>query len=273
VDLHVIGIGEADGAPRVLTAGGPDGLSQRALVGDFSWTVVGPRTCIGKFGPDGPTACPSSELVGGDTQCLPCSGLEHPECIFEPLCAADPSACECPYGAIPHVVYAAFYGTLPKIGMTQERRITHRLREQGADAYFVVAQCPNRATARRTERAVSVLYGIPEFRSHRETLPQLSHPVAWDLIARRAQELRDRLAARFPVSPTLTTILDHPVAQPLPARPRRRPVVGRHAGSWLGAKGPNLFYLDASESPLAQALPRVVALRAGDLLGHRIRVD
>lgn len=271
---HIVGAGEGAGVPRLWLE--RDGETQALpLVGDFHVHVGGPRLCVGRWSDGRLVPCPQGALVAGEARCGPCTGLEHPECVFEPLCRNDPSGCACArsFRGVEHVVYCAFHGTLPKVGMTQARRVGARLREQGADLYFVVARGIDRAGARALERAVSAVDGVPEHRSHRETLPQLARPVDWSAVEARARALAARLAARHPVDATLHRIDDHPVRQPLPARPRRVQPHGRHRGTWLGMKGNHLFYqeppgpgrLDAGTGPVA-------AVKRSDLVGRFVTI-
>ncbi len=268
--LHLIAAGDDQGVPILIAAsaaGGPP--VPLALAGAFSWKVSGTRTCIGRWRSGTHEPCPTQAPVTSDFACLTCLGLETPECIFEPLCAADPASCHCPFGPLPHVVYAAFYGPLAKVGMTQAWRLGTRLREQGADAYFVAAQCSDRASARATERSIAFLYGIPEFRMPREILPQMARAVDWGIVQARAAALRDRLAARFTSPGPIVQIADHPVRQPLPSVPHRVQPFGRHAGTWLGAKGQNLFYEDERAGLVSGGHP-VAAIKCRDLLGRTI---
>lgn len=172
----------------------------------------------------------------------------------------------------PHVVYAAFYGILPKVGMTSSQRLRDRLREQGADAGFVLQECRDRAEARATEKAVARLYGLPEWRRAGEILRQLTRPVEWDRILARADDLRTRVQGAYEPWPETLRIDEVPLEQPLPAPPQRVPVEGDHEGTWLGGKGNFLFYRAASAGPLDVGSPPVHALRRQDLVGRVIRV-
>ncbi len=262
----------------VILAADPDAhgaLMALPVAGRFDWTLGTERTCVGRIEDGIHLPCPDHAPVTQWSQCGRCSPLVSPECVFEPKCKIDPSTCTCPFGPIPHVVYAAFHGSLPKIGMTQERRVERRLHEQGADAWFIVARCPDRATARETERRISRLYRVPEYRAHREVLPQLARPVDWTRIERRADDLRRRLRPRFEADDDLHRITGYPIEQPLPLPPRRRYAVGRHAGTWLGAKGPHLIYR-ARQGPDTLEVgvgPPLVALKLSDLAGRRIRIE
>ncbi len=186
----------------------------------------------------------------------------------------DPAACAClaSFKGVEHVVYLAFHGILPKVGMTQAWRVARRLREQGADAYFVVRGGLDRPGARLFEKQLHALHRVPEHRNHHETLPQMARPVPWPVVLERAAAWRERLAEHAPGP--IITIEDHPIAQPLAARPRRVVAWGPHAGTWLGAKGNHLFFEEADRpGRLELGVPRVAALKRGDLLGRRVVVE
>ncbi len=255
-------------------ADAPGALLPLPISGPFDWTLGAERTCVGRIENGIHLPCPDDTAVTQWAQCGRCSPLASPECVFEPKCKLDPSKCTCPFGPIPHVVYAAFHGSLPKIGMTQQRRVERRLLEQGADAWFIAAYCPDRASARETERRISRLYRIPEYRAHREVLPQLARPVDWQRIERRADELRRRLEGRFDVDGELHRLTDYPLEQPLSGVPRRRYAVGRHTGTWLGAKGPHLIYRarQGADTLDIGMGPPLVALKLSDLAGRRVLV-
>lgn len=269
---HIIGSGEEDGSP-VLWMSVAGGVKGMRLTGRFELDVVGPRRCTGTWGAGGRLACPQEAIVAEDAQCQACRGVERPECVFEPLCQGQAMACLCAKDfGVEHLVYCAFYGTLPKVGMTQARRVETRLREQGADLYFVVARGLARGEARTLERSISYLFRIPEHRSQREILPQLARPVPWETVESRATTLRERMRPHHPVEPELHRI-EHPVRQPLPGRPLPVRLHGVHAGEWLGAKGRHLFYARApSLHRLQTGSPAVAALKRWDLLGQSVRL-
>jgi len=269
-----------DGAHPRLEGTEGDVLSSLRAEGRFDWQVGAARRCVGwSHGAWRP--CPDDAEVGDAGQCMACfrgrgdPGRAHddPGCVFEPRCADDPTRCACSFGTPEHVVYIAFHGILPKVGMTLARRVRTRLTEQGADAYFVLARAAGRAEARRIERLASFLHGVPEWRTHKETLPQLVRPLPWPQIEARAQDLRDALRDRFAPEEALERIV-HPLPQPLPSPPRRVPTAGRHRGRWLGAKGAHLFYEEAPRPGHLKVGERgpVAALRLGDLLGREVRV-
>ncbi len=274
---HVLGYGSRP-APHLLLADGAGGTEGVPLDGPFDWRFGEVRRCVGSFEEDRHVSCPTGEPLAIHSQCDACSGLEDPACVFEPRCALDPASCHCvsTFKGVPHLVYCAFFGTLPKVGMTQARRFETRLREQGADAGFAIqahvrgrpGEILDRAAARQVEQSVRFLYGIPEHRSHRETLPQLARPVPWPEIQERSAGWMERLGERFDVLRELVRITDHSIIQPLPSVPRRSTVPGRHHGTWLGAKGQNLIYREGARSDRLDVGGRLVALKASDVVGR-----
>lgn len=276
--MHVVGTRWEDGAP-VVEAAVEGSLHALRLQGTLDWTVLPGRRCTGWH--DGAwRPCPDGAEVTEGPQCLPCfrgrgdpeRARDDPGCIFEPRCAQDPDHCACSFGAPEHMVYLAFHGILPKVGMTMARRERTRLVEQGADAYFVVARRPGRAAARQVERQVAFLHRIPEWRSHKETLPQLGRPVPWARIEARAKGLQEALSARY--GPEALQTLRHPVDQPLHATPRRVAPEGRHKGAWLGAKGSHFFYVEAPRPGVLDVggPGPVAAFSRRDLLGRTVEI-
>lgn len=272
--MHIVGTRWLAGRPCLIDHLGATLRPE----GAFHWDV-GARTCVG-YVDDGWHPCPDRAPMAHDAQCLACfrgrgipeRALDMPGCIFEPRCKGVPEQCVCSFGGrrvpVPHAVYIAFYGGLPKVGMTQERRIRRRLMEQGADAWFVAQRCQDRQEARRTELQIAALHGIPEYRSQREVFPQWMRPVDWPRIEAAARQWMAELASRFDVGPELHR-LDH--GPPLPARPHRAAAVGEHAGTWVGARGPSWFYRTKAEAGrLAVGGAPVLAVRRADLLGRWI---
>jgi hypothetical protein len=245
------------------------------LRGPFHW-LMGPRTCTG-YWTESWQPCPENAAVGDEWQCLQCfrgrgdprRRDDQPKCIFEPICKGVPAQCVCSFGGIKepveHLVYCAFYGPLPKVGMTMARRVAERLREQGADAYFVIARTPDRQSARALEKQVAFLFGLPEWRRHQEVLPQWTRPVDWNRVDAAAKDWVGRLQQRYAVEETCQHI-DHQMA-PLPGRPQRISAEGVHAGTWLGGRGSHVFYTPPS-GPLHTGMLPVRALKRNDLVGR-----
>lgn len=276
--MHVIGTSWHDGTPWLRVADG-DRLRDLPPEGAFDWTLE-ERTCTGYWSDDDGWAwrpCPDRAPVGHDTQCLlcfrgrgdPARRDDNPACIFEPVCRDRPDDCRCSFGGrdepVPHIVYLAMYGRLGKVGMTMERRVETRLREQGADAYVVLQRTPDRQTARATEQTIATLTGLPEWRRHDEILPQWSRPVDRAAIEAAATQWMADLETRFDVESTIHH-LDH--GAPLPATPRKAYPEARMAGEWMGARGP-YWFCDVA-GPLDVGTPRILAIRRGDLTGRWI---
>jgi hypothetical protein len=272
MQAHIVGVqDDAPGAMPQVLAQVQGGVRAIALVDAFDWRLSGDRHCIGQWIDGKHVPCPTMELVTQDHVCRACSGLEHPECVFEPLCQNDPKACLClaTFAGVEHVVYLAFHGILPKVGLTQAWRVERRLREQGADAYFVLQRGLDRPTARLVEKQVSFRHNVPEFRTHKQTFAALTRPVAWEAIHERAAAWREKLAADFEPGPT-QTIERTALPVPLPSTPRLLQAYGHHAGRWLGAKGNHLFYAQRPGPHQLSTGMAVAALRRSDLLGRAL---
>lgn len=274
--MHVLDSHWDGPRPRLLATDG-DRLVELRPEGTFRWTVGQARTCVGRFHDGGHRPCPDERPVGGDTVCARCAPA-WAECVFEPRAHADGD--DCPLCRRDHVVYVALYGGLPKVGLTQRWRLPARLREQGADAGFVLAGTDgdgaalDRRGARDVEQRVTFLHGIPQWRRHRETLPQLTRPLDWGLLETRARQLMDDLSNRWPVERALVRVEDVPLPVPLPSVPQRRPVAGEHGGRWVGAKGTHWFYVpDAAPGRLDVGFSPVAALKRSDLVGRWLTVD
>jgi len=261
--------------PAIVAAAADGTLETLPLDGEFALRAGPVRRCVGDVVDGRHVPCPTAEPVVRHRQCQRCSGLEDLGCVFEPRCRADPASCTCvtSFKGVPHVVYLAFHGTLPKVGLTTARRVEGRLREQGADAWLAITPAPDRGTARGLEMAISYLYGWPEHRSHRETLPQLARPVPWEAIERRAADARARLEGSYDVERVLHRIQDHSLAQPVGGVPRRVPTAGLHRGTWLGAKGNNLLYLEAPRpGRLDAGGAPIAAIKRSDLVGRMVEL-
>lgn len=273
--MHVLDSHWDGPRPRLLAADGDRTVELRPE-GAFRWRVGAQRTCVGRFEDGAHVPCPDRHPVGGLAACAACAP-EWAACVFEPRAHADD---DCPLCRRDHVVYVALYGGLPKVGLTQRRRLATRLREQGADAGFVLAGTDkagdplDRAAARDVEQRVTFLHGIPQWRRHRETLPQLTRPLDWDLIQDRARRWMDDLCDRWPVERDLVRVDDVPLPLPLPSAPQRRPVVGEHGGRWVGAKGTHWFYVpDHASGRLDVGFSPVAAVQRSDLVGRWVEVD
>jgi hypothetical protein len=272
--LHLLSVRDGP-EPAALARDGGGRLRLLPISGRFAWRLSGIRRCVGRMEGAEHQPCPADALVTHEPQCRACMGLEHPECVFEPRCQADPASCLCAatFRGVEHVAYLALFGTLPKVGMTQRWRIERRLREQGADAGVVFAGAASRGEARLLEKRAGVLFRVPEHRRPHELLSQMARPVPWPVVEARAREWQERLERAFPGHEGFHRLLpriEHAAPQPMPGLPRRVHPHGRHLGTWLGAKGNHLFYQDHGAGRLPLAQPPVAALKRSDLVGRLI---
>ncbi len=256
MNCHILAIDWMAGEP-VITAIGDQGLVNLSHQGPLDWTVGAEVHCVGRFDRDGHIPCPTNAPV---QQCADCAPAWM-DCVFEPREHDAP----CVLCDREHAVYVAFYGTLPKVGMTSARRLSTRLAEQGADAYFVAQRRPDRAAARATERTIAFLHGLPERRRHREYLGGWGRPLDRQRIEAKAEMWRETLAQRFDVESLQWTDQTLPA---LPSPPHVIAPVGRHQGTWLGAKGRFLCY--QTEAPFGKA---VHALDRHGLIGRWVTVQ
>jgi len=203
------------------------------------------KACIGSWDGEGNyKPCPEQMPVTRFSQCAQCSKeffIPDQECLFEPKC--DGTRClvqnrDWEFCKREHVVYVAFYDTRMKIGMSSSRRIDKRLIEQGADAYSVIGEFPNRKSARAAEKDISERLRIPQFYRQEVLLRNLSRPLDTKGIEGRLEALRLTLRGRFALEPEpLEWLTRYPIELPLRQTPRLRPSFGRHRGELVGIKG------------------------------------
>lgn len=259
--LHLVSADWYGGQLHLLGRDALGGLQDIVWQGRIDWRIEAGRHCVGAMGRDGHSPCPSRAPVTADRQCGRCAP-SWSACVFEPIDHGDERCFLCQRE---HVVYLALYGALPKVGMTSSSRVDVRLLEQGADGYFVIQRRRDRRAARRTERSVAMLHGIPEFRRHGELFAQMHRPGDPSMVANRAAAWSRKLADRFDVEPFQE--VRHPMFQVLPQRPGKMEPEGHHQGQARGAKGRYLFY--EAQTPLG---PAVRALKLGDLVGRTLEL-
>jgi len=205
--------------------------------------VLSPETiCVGDFRKEEYTPCPNGSKVGRTSQCRVCSKtlIERQGCIFEPLCHG--KRCESRICREEHAVYIAFYKTFPKIGMTLRPRLRTRLIEQGADAYSLVKELPDRLAARDYERKVSKRLGLPERIHPGRVLGLMAQETNEEMVRDVYLELKGKMKMGFKVDMgRLEWLRDYPI-DVLRSRPRKRDTPGRHKGKIVGLKGKYLIY-------------------------------
>jgi len=213
------------------------------------------KICIGSF-EDGYTPCPEKRSVETFRQCGECAPEEIPklECIFEPQ---DCEECEGGFCDETHAVYLAFHGTIPKIGMTSKDRLRKRLIEQGADAYALLLTVEDRRKAREEEKRLSKKLDILQRISSKKKLNRMARKLDKNIVERKYRGVKNRVAVG-----ELSFLEDYPIDLPLRAKPRLRPVPGRHEGETVGLKGEFLIYENNG----------LQALKISDLVGRKMLV-
>ncbi|MEM0448834.1 MAG: DUF2797 domain-containing protein [Methanomassiliicoccales archaeon] len=228
----------------------------------FEMSVEEERFCIGRFQEGRYVPCPDrARLDGPFAQCRSCASTWIPiqECIFEPKCAGD--MCDSPLCRKEHVVYATFFGDVVKIGMTAGSRLVERSIEQGADAVAKLVRLPNRMEARKAEKHISALLGLPQ-RVRAETMANevLKSPRPYELRAKH-QEILSRLDGIYALLEDSLILLDgYPGLEELrevECAPAKVPPTGPHSGRLICIKGRYLFYESREKETLMLPLADV----------------
>lgn len=227
-------------------------------LGKIDLNISQEKTCVGSLGEEY-KPCPDRKNVDEFIQCSGCA----PETIPKLRCIFEPGDCdECEYGdesfcQEPHVVYLAFHGKYPKIGMTKKARFEERMIEQGADAYALLATVENRVKAREEEKELSSRLSISQRVGSKKKLSTLSKKIDKELIRTKYKGVRNRAAVG-----KLHFINDYPISEPLRAKPRLRPTPGIHRGEMVGIKGKFLIYENSG----------LQALNLSDLPGRWMKI-
>jgi hypothetical protein len=141
----------------------------------ISWTLRGPKRCIGSITPSGRLErCPENSVVLGTNQkCGPCQAGD----IADPCIRCDGRRCDAldarklQCDATDYVIYAVIFNdrTL-KVGVSSKGRALTRWVEQGADYAAVLKEIKGGRAARRIEDRIGRLHGITkQVRSERKT--------------------------------------------------------------------------------------------------------
>ncbi|MHA2373204.1 MAG: DUF2797 domain-containing protein [Candidatus Thorarchaeota archaeon] len=126
---------------------------------NVSWTVLGPRTCIGYRSFDGThVQCPESNaLKSSQSKCTLCASLDQ----YDPCirckghsCAATPEKREKCREAEYALYLAIFKDTTVKVGVSKLGRVLTRWLEQGADYAAVLAIMNDGKAVRRIEDSI-----------------------------------------------------------------------------------------------------------------------
>lgn len=242
--LHVLEFSWDGFEPRLVCYDTVRGAEVEVRLDSADFVVGSRKTCVGRTEGDRYIPCPDRAAVTRFSQCGRCAAevfIEDQECIFDPKCEGE--RCDNEFCKRQHVLYLAFYGTMPKVGMSSTRRVERRLVEQGADAFAIIGTYPNRFRAREAEKAISAELGLPQWYRQQSVLANFSRPLDVAAIEARYDELKPALEARDGCSvEPLRPISGYPVALPLPGVPQLRETPGMHRGRLLGVKGKWLLY-------------------------------
>ncbi len=246
---------------------------------ELDWRVTNRRICTGRFTDAGYRPCPVQRPVYRFNQCDECGFIPDMECIFDPKCGGD--YCDTTFCSREHAVYLAFYGPVPKVGMTGIHRIRERMVEQGADAYTVLALADNRWAARGLEKEIAGELGLRQsirgntalgFLHNVDSPGSAGRKACEEFVSRVDVQTLEECAMRFLDSLTLRqreeNIPDHdlfdfedsmknleilseyPIDLPLDAVPVLSPTIGMHTGEVIGLKGKFLIYRDSHDAGL-----------------------
>ncbi len=142
----------------------PDFVSLKPSA-EISWSVTGPRTCVGFRDEDGRRQrCPEkSIMVKGKSRCGPCSAMDYGDACMRcdgSVCRATPERWEV-CKTTPYVVYSALFGTSSvKVGVSTKRRVKTRWVEQGADYGAIIKEIVGGKEARQIESSIGSISGI-----------------------------------------------------------------------------------------------------------------
>jgi hypothetical protein len=222
---------------------------------EIDWRISEERMCVGRYGSDGYTPCPSKRKVDRFDQCGSCASvwIGHQECIFEPRC--DGTRCDSEICRRKHVVYAAFHGDMIKIGMTSGSRLRERGIEQGADAIAPIVDCDNRMAARAAENHISHLLKARQTVSKKESLRTILRKTDRVSYESRYDDVLVRVAKVLPTKNAPLEVLDgYPGSFCDQGHVEVSILEGRHVGDVVAIKGKFLVYRTKNGKEL-KALP------------------
>lgn len=221
------------------------------------------RYCVGNIDSEGNyKPCKTLRLVKEWPQCSTCLGEYIPDLryIFEPT----EEMRNVPFVNRPHVVYLAFHGSKPKIGLTSENRVLTRLVEQGADGYAIIQRVQNRVDARKSEVAISKKLKIQQRISFDDFVKSLFDDKNPERLNSIYMEINAKLKNTFNLTMENLKILNGYPLKKLTRKPKLVPLPDIHTGNVVGMKGKYLIYLSDEN---------YYALNIETLQGHIISSD
>ncbi len=215
----------------------------------LSWTITGPRMCIGSRNEAGRLVPCPEHIVSRPRQvrCGPCAAVDSMDpcirCTGIRCNASEERRTRCE--ETDYVLYlAVFNDQTLKVGVSTARRVKTRWVEQGADFATVLAEIQGGRAARRLEDLVGRRRGATkQVRSKRKIASlteQLDYSVAEELAKRFSSSLVEVLPEHEVQLEDLSMHynLDSLNARPLPWRKRSEPMDGMQLlGDVVGMKG------------------------------------
>ena len=215
----------------------------------LSWTIAGPRMCIGSRNEAGRLVSCSENIVSrpGQVRCNSCSVVDSMDpcvrCTGRICNASEARKTRCE--ETDYVLYlAVFRDHTLKVGVSTARRVKTRWVEQGADFAAVIAEIRGGRAARRLEDLVGRRSGATkQVRSKRKIaslMEQLSFSGAEEIVKRFLSSLPKVLPEYEVQLEDLSMYynLDSLDARPLPWRKRSDPMDGvQLLGDVVGMKG------------------------------------
>ncbi len=245
---HVLGFWWDGFEPRLTLLDRATGEITDVPVTSANMDVSARKVCVGRFEGDEHIPCPTEAVVDKFDLCDECAGesfIPVQQCIFEPRC--DGEECDSDFCRREHVLYLAFHGRRPKVGMSSTRRVEKRLVEQGADAFALLGSYPTRRSARAAEKEISSSMRLPQFHRQSALLKQLTSPVDRGAVEGLYETLRESASSRFSIEVgPLKWLSEYPVRLPLPEVPCLVALPGMHRGELLGLKGRWMFSRSAT---------------------------
>lgn len=215
----------------------------------LSWTIVGPRMCIGSRNEAGRLVLCPEHIVSrsGQVRCGSCAVVDS----MDPCIRCTGRICNASEGRrtrceeTDYVVYlAVFNDQTLKVGVSTTKRVRTRWVEQGADFAAVLAEIRGGRAARRLEDLLGRRRGATkQVRTQRKIsslMTQLDLTGAEELVSRFISSLKEVLPEYEVQLEDLSMYynLDSLTARPLPWRKRSEPMDGMQLlGNVVGMKG------------------------------------
>lgn len=214
-----------------------------------SWTIVGPRMCIGSRNEAGRLVLCPEHIVSrpGQVRCGSCAAADSMDpcirCTGRICNASEERRTRCE--ETDYVVYlAVFNDQTLKVGVSTTKRVRTRWVEQGADFAAVLAEIRGGRAARRLEDLIGRRRGATkQVRTQRKIsslMTQLNLTGAEKLVKRFISSLQEVLPEHEVQLEDLSMYynLDSLTARPLPWRKRSEPMDGMQLlGDVVGMKG------------------------------------